>query len=48
MEEHVYIFCLKREQPMLSLFPKEVFICARTDVLNFQLPLFEPASFFIY
>ena len=47
VEEHVCIFCLKLEQPMLSLFPEEVFVCAGVGVLNFRLPLFEPASFFI-
>lgn len=48
IEEHMCVFCLKLEQPMLCLFPKEVFICAGASVLNFQLPLFEPVSLFIY
>lgn len=42
------IFCSKLEQLMLSLFPEEVFICVGDSALNFQLPLFEPASFFLY
>lgn len=47
IDEHVYIFCLKLEQPMLRPFLKESFICAGASVLNVQLPLFEAAGLFI-